>query len=501
MRGLTRGMTPLLLVTLAGLSAGQTTVTTIVNNGAPSKRIDMVIMGDRYTAADMARFRTDVDMVLNQFRNQSPYREYWRYINVHRVEVVSASSTAAGPLGSYLTGGRCWFADSAAVNNYASLAPDDQVRLVLVNNSTYGGCATYGGIAVSYNGGFLDWVSVHEVGHQLGILSDEYEYGGPAAYAGGEPFEINSTIRTARADIKWAPWIGINTPLPTPPEATSVVGLFAGSHYSATGVYRPKFNCMMRSLGQPFCEVCREGLVNRAYLGGANPIDAIVSSSGSFIVSGSDTVTLSATHIAPSVVGWLWTVDGVARGTAATLPLRGSDFTPGAHTVTVRLTDRGTFLRTVSPSATLSATVTTSGGSGTGGGSTAATAVRILRPVVVRALPAGSAAAVGQAGTGQLYVSTERTANNWCRIFFQGRVGYVPAVETAPASGVLTARVTAAIAAAYRVPVANAAYAAGGAPAGQRYVLEATQGNWVRVRWNATTSVWFAPGTYVKQGL
>ena len=112
----------------------------------------------------------------------------------------------------------------------------------------------------------------HESGHAFGGLADEY--GDP--FPGYTPTEKpNATAQTNRALIKWNAWIAPTTPLPTPQDPTNaqLVGLFEGAEYQVTGWYRPKFDCKMRTLGTPFCEVCSEALVRAIYTA-IRPIDS-----------------------------------------------------------------------------------------------------------------------------------------------------------------------------------------------------------------------------------
>lgn len=141
------------------------------------------------------------------------------------------------------------------------LAPECDLPILLVNDFEYGGS---GGsvLIVSVNSAAVELL-LHETGHTLGGLVDEYEGSYP-----GQPREApNSTSHTKREEIPWAVWISPDTPLPTPPTAefASVIGLFEGAQYQSKGWYRPKLDCKMRTLGKPFCEICREQLVKRLY--------------------------------------------------------------------------------------------------------------------------------------------------------------------------------------------------------------------------------------------
>src|SRR5882762_5711644 len=89
-------VTLLLLLNLTQVLDAQN-VSTIVNNGPSTNRVDLVVLGDGYTAAELAKYASDVDQfVLNLFR-QDPYLEYRPYFNVHRIDVVSTESGVDHP--------------------------------------------------------------------------------------------------------------------------------------------------------------------------------------------------------------------------------------------------------------------------------------------------------------------------------------------------------------------------------------------------------------------
>src|SRR5215213_1970815 len=72
-------------------------VETIVNNGSATNRVDIAILGDGYTSADMQKYRNDVQAVMTQFFNGEPFREYRNFFNVHRIDVISSQSGADHP--------------------------------------------------------------------------------------------------------------------------------------------------------------------------------------------------------------------------------------------------------------------------------------------------------------------------------------------------------------------------------------------------------------------
>src|SRR6478672_3929771 len=86
----------LLILCLPQLASAEPTET-IINNGDAANRVDITIMGDGYTAAEMQKYRNDVQSLMTRFFNSEPFREYRNFFNVHRIDVVSSQSGADHP--------------------------------------------------------------------------------------------------------------------------------------------------------------------------------------------------------------------------------------------------------------------------------------------------------------------------------------------------------------------------------------------------------------------
>ena len=232
---------------------------TIIYNGDPENRIDLVFLGDGYTVNDTGRFRTDVIRNINYLFSISPYSEYQSYFNVHMVKVISAESGADHPeanppiyrntaLGAYYNCGgiaRLICANDNAVYSAASSAiPYWDKILLLVNDQTYGGSG--GNYAIAYNG-YPYWgrqVLNHELAHSFGPLLDEYLYGSQSGSVSGCNCDTDSLTP------KWQAWIDTGSP---------GVGAFRGCCW--LNYFRPSNNeCTMNGLQDRFCVVCREQL-------------------------------------------------------------------------------------------------------------------------------------------------------------------------------------------------------------------------------------------------
>jgi len=67
-------------------------VTTIIDNGPVSNRIDLVFVGDGYTASELGSYATHVQNIVSGYFAEEPMAAYAGYFNVHRVDVVSNES-------------------------------------------------------------------------------------------------------------------------------------------------------------------------------------------------------------------------------------------------------------------------------------------------------------------------------------------------------------------------------------------------------------------------
>jgi hypothetical protein len=274
--------------------------------GPAANRVDFLIMGDGYTAAQSAQFDTDATNLASQFFSISPLSEYKNYFNIQTLFTASSQSGADHPLydpscapsnpnccsdptmssdplqgqmvntafdGRFCAYGlhRLLVVDNSKVMAAAAAVPDWDTILMIVNDTTYGGSG--GSIIVASMDSWSTRIALHEFGHSFVNLGDEYSYGGVSQTCSdiaGPACESNITDVTNRPQIKWNPWILPTTPIPTPESDTynGLVGLFEGARYLTTGMYRSGLNCIMRSLEAPFCQVPSQSFVLKLYNGG-----------------------------------------------------------------------------------------------------------------------------------------------------------------------------------------------------------------------------------------
>jgi hypothetical protein len=333
--------------------------------GDPSNRVDLVVLGDGYTASELAKYAADVETFLDGFFLSTPFAEYATYFNVHRVDVVSNESGADHPDrtpqvfrdtafdATYNCAGiqRLVCLNTSKVNTVlaSSVLPDMRdIVLVLVNDAEYGGSG--GAIAVASTHRDVIEVVLHEVGHSFGLLADEY--GGPPppqCNASREPVQPNATSVTDRSSIKWAAWIDPSTPIPTTLPVAGLPGLYEGAVYCNTGLFRPTFNSKMRSLFRPFEQINSEQLVKRVY-NWAAPIDSFVPEEDSIRIpaGGSQTFRVQLLEPLTHSLDAVWTVDGVEAASGDQLTLNARDLrasTPSMSWSAIRLRSSGAIRR------------------------------------------------------------------------------------------------------------------------------------------------------------
>lgn len=236
----------------------------LINNGPAEKRLDIVIMGDGYTSNEMPKWRSDAQKVVTGLMADPLFAANTKALNVRRVDVISAQSgiddppygisrnTALNATMACAGIDRLVCADNNLAYNAAAQvtsADGRDVILVVGNTTRYGGGGGY--IATMTMHSAATELALHELGHTLFGLADEYDYG--SCY-GGEPSAPNVTRQTQRPYIKWGSQISGSTPLPTPTNRYTLgtVGLFQGGNYCTAGVYRPTENSKMRNLGYPW---------------------------------------------------------------------------------------------------------------------------------------------------------------------------------------------------------------------------------------------------------
>ncbi len=176
-------------------------VVTLVSNGPPANRIDLVFMGDGYTAAEKPKFLADVQRLVDDIFKSDTYASYRAIFNVHAVFRASAESGIGKNDRPKNTAYRLYRVgdtlraimpgDSAAASSSCSKAPDCDYPILVANDPYYGGLGGQFAITTSsVTSGPI--VLRHELGHNFGRVGEEYD-GGEATFFGAN-FSSSSKV-------------------------------------------------------------------------------------------------------------------------------------------------------------------------------------------------------------------------------------------------------------------------------------------------------------------
>jgi len=300
-------------------------VIAIEQNGSPENKVDLLIIGDGYTAAELDKFIKSARSMSEALFETSPFKEHRKDFNVWAIAPVTQESGVSrpststyhdSPLGAtYDAFGSERYVlttDNRNFRRIASSSPYDFVEII-VNNDTYGGGGIFGLFSTAAaNSDWADYLFIHEFGHHFAGLADEY-YSSSVAYSTPkniiEPYEPNVTALLPGEPLKWQDIISKETPIPTPwpkkiyddhayqyqkirqqlrkdnkPESqmdklfhtnqnfveqmfsraqhNDEIGAFKGANYSANSYYRSELNCIMFTRTNEFCQVCQQGIID-----------------------------------------------------------------------------------------------------------------------------------------------------------------------------------------------------------------------------------------------
>ena len=249
----------------------------VMVNGTPESKVDIVILPEGYTAAEMSQFQLDCQNLVDVFSTCEPFASHINDFNFRAVLAPSEESGIDIPglhtwvntilnahFNTFYIPRYCTTRDYFSVKDVAANAPYDQIY-ILVNRNGGGGGGLYNFYSMCTAGDISSSnVVAHEFGHAFAGLGDEYvEEGNPLALLFNlnvEPWEPNLTT-LVDFESKWADLVAPGTPIPTPNNYPydNTIGAFEGGGYLEEGIFRPQRLCMM--LGKyPFCAVCNRAI-------------------------------------------------------------------------------------------------------------------------------------------------------------------------------------------------------------------------------------------------
>ncbi|NDO60529.1 IgA Peptidase M64 [Bacteroides caecimuris] len=251
----------------------------MLQSGNEKDCIDVAILAEGYTEKEMDIFYQDAQRTCESLFSYEPFRSMKGKFNIVAVASPSTDSGVSVPRENlwketvvhshfdtfysdrYLTTSRV-----KSIHNALAGIPYEHI-IILANTDVYGG----GGIYNSYtlttaHHPMFKPVVVHEFGHSFGGLADEYFYEDDVMTdtypLDIEPWEQNISTQVNFAS-KWKDILPSGTPIPTPiaERKEYPVGVYEGGGYSAKGIYRPAYDCRMKTNSYPeFCPVCQRAI-------------------------------------------------------------------------------------------------------------------------------------------------------------------------------------------------------------------------------------------------
>ncbi len=216
-------------------TAPQAKAWAVMKSGEPRDKVDILLMGDGYTAAEMEKWHRDARRMADLLFAASPFKERKSDFNVWAVDTPADESGIARPSdgvyrrsplrASYDAFGSDRYVltfDNKRMREAAAAAPYEAIEII-INDRKYGGGGIFNLYATAAaDNAFTPYVLVHEFGHHFAGLADEY-YTSAVAYEGPsdrpEPWEPNVT-----ADARGSRWKDLIAPGGDPRPETSRAG-------------------------------------------------------------------------------------------------------------------------------------------------------------------------------------------------------------------------------------------------------------------------------------
>jgi hypothetical protein len=200
--------------------------------GPSHEKVDILIVGEGYTAEERGKFESDLKKYEEVFFSWEPYRSNRMKFNFRGIFSPSPEDgvdeprqgiyrhTLLGASFNSLDSDRYLLVeDNKTLRDVAAQAPCDAL-LIMVNSKRYGGGGLYNDYCCfTSDGTWNEHVMLHEFGHSFAGLGDEY-YTKDVAYEdflekGVEPNEPNLTALLDPSNLKWRDLLSPGISVPT----------------------------------------------------------------------------------------------------------------------------------------------------------------------------------------------------------------------------------------------------------------------------------------------
>jgi len=225
---------------------------TIREIGPASNRLNFVFAAEGYDARSLEQFDRTISDLTRRLGEHAVFGEYSNFINTYRIREASSrpwDGTGKGTVFGVRVGSQNqdlvldW---AAAAKKLPASMPKNHVLAIIVNGaealrSKGGGAPRQGRLAT---GSTWD-IFLHEIGHALGMLGDEYPDGGALSE------ELSINVSPTGRDVPWAPL------LEGSPRGLGITKV-PGIHRT---FWKGEEQCIMAQNSNDFGPVCRWGMV------------------------------------------------------------------------------------------------------------------------------------------------------------------------------------------------------------------------------------------------
>ena len=234
-------------------------------NGPAEQCIDVIIVAEGYTAAEMETFYKDAREAMESILSHEPFKKLKDRFNFRAAALESPVSGVSIP-------GKGLWLDTPLHSHFNTFYSDRYLTtlhvkdlhdalagipyehiIILANTDNYGGGGIYNSytLTTAHHPQFKP-VVVHEFGHSFAGLADEYYYDDQYSdyyHSDCEPWEQNITTMYDFAS-KWEDMVGKDG-----------VSLYEGGGYKSKGVWRGCEDCRMKTnRAKAFCPVCQRAI-------------------------------------------------------------------------------------------------------------------------------------------------------------------------------------------------------------------------------------------------
>jgi len=192
-------------------------------------------------------------------------------------------------------------------------------------------------------------LALHETGHSIVGLSDEYVGGGDLSPLKNKTYDLTN--------IPWRLWLEPGIPLPTPdsyatdtlPDITNAYQRVGAYKQATATFYRPTYVSMMEGVGDrsEFGPVNSEAIILAIYSKTGPMLSTTPTATSIRILSGQQQVFTPSKWAAPTTITTKWYLNSSTTpyATTDTLTIKYADLTPGTYTLKCVVKDETTMVR------------------------------------------------------------------------------------------------------------------------------------------------------------